>query len=63
MKYTLINRNTPDIWLILKTNHISHRYINRRFTLVALVGDYGIFQVPDRKQPFMIHMKSVELCD
>lgn len=41
---------------------IPWRYHKRIFTLVNIVGEYGIFTNPDRKKPFVIHMQNLEMC-
>lgn len=46
----------PNAYFHRKNSDIPFRYIARKFDLVNIYGDYGIFTNPDRKKPFVIAM-------
>ncbi len=47
----------PQAVVFRKNFDVPYRYLHRRFELVSVYGDYGIFTNPDRKKPFIIDMK------
>ncbi len=44
----------PNAYMFRKNTDVPFRYLNRRFDLVNVYGDYGIFTNPDRKKTFVI---------